>query len=387
MPRVALIAFVLLAFTAAPSSAADDVGTPEPWLTNVRFPSNMAWSADGRLFFDEKDTGDVRVVQDGRLLPDPFLHLDVQSGGEMGLLGIALHPDFPDQPWVYVYFSSAADQRNEVARFRADGNTATDMEFMIDGLELRGIHNGGDLAFGTDGTLFITIGEAAQPDRAQNANDLGGKVLRLDADGTIPADNPFGDSPVYSIGHRNSFGICVDPANGDVWETENGPTSDDEVNRIEAGANYGWPLHLGSNGPAGFVDPVLDYPTVIVPTGCAVWNGALYFGAFDGIVRRLELPPGDPARDEEVANVGSGITDLEVGPDGALYVATVDTIYRMAGPTSSETPTSTTTIPAPTNAAPAADGGGGLPIGWIALGLAVVTIGGLAAARLGRRRG
>jgi glucose/arabinose dehydrogenase len=378
MARLALVALVLFTFTANPASAAGDLGTPEPWLTGVRFPSNMAWSPDGRLFYNEKDTGNVRVVQDGKLLPEPFLHLDVQSGGEMGLLGLALHPDFPQQPWVYVYFSSAADQRNEVARFRADGNVATEMQFMIDGLELRGIHNGGDLAFGADGTLFITVGEAAQPERAQNANDLGGKVLRLNADGTIPVDNPFGDNPVYSFGHRNSFGICVDPSSGDVWETENGPTSDDEVNRIVPGANYGWPLHLGANGPAGFVDPVLDFPTVIVPTGCAVWNGALYFGAYSGAVRRMELPPGDPARDEEVADVGSGITDLEVGPDGALYVATVDTIYRIAGPAGSETPGPT--IPAPV------DGGGTSPILWVALGVVAAVLVGLAAARAARRR-
>ena len=380
MARRAWLALVLVAFGALPSNAVADEEskTFEPWLTGLRFPSNMAWAPDGRLFVTEKDAGDVRIVRDGELLPEPFLHLDVVAGGEMGLLGIALHPAFPDEPWVYVYFSSAADQRNEVMRFRDDGNVARDGEFLVEGLELHGIHNGGDLAFGLDSTLFITMGDAAESERAQIANDIGGKVLRLNADGTIPLDNPFGDSPVYSIGHRNSFGICVDPTTGDIWETENGPTSDDEVNRIVSGANYGWPDQLGPGGrAAGFVDPILDYPQVIVPTGCAVWNGALYFGAFDGIVRRLELPPADPAEDEAVADVGKGITDLAAGPDGALYIATVDTIYRMAGPPVSS-------IPTPAGVAPVADEGA--TTGWIALVFVALAIAALGAARFARRR-
>lgn len=377
MARRACLALVLVALSALPAHAIADEETIEPWLTGLRFPTNMAWAPDGRLFVTEKDAGDVRIVQDGRLLPEPFLHVDVASGTEVGLLGIALHPSFPKVPWVYVYFSSAADQRNEVMRFRADGNVATDSEFLIDGLELHGIHNGGDLAFGLDSTLFITIGDGAQSDRAQVENDIGGKVLRLNANGTIPLDNPFGDSPVYSIGHRNSFGICVDPTTGDVWETENGPTSDDEVNRIESGANYGWPDQLGPGGLSlGFVDPVLDYPEEIVPTGCAVWEGTLYFGAWDGIVRSLRLPPADPARDEAIADLGKGITDLAVGPDGALYVATVDTIYRMGAPP-------TGSIPTP-GAAPSDDGGHSTP--WIALGFVALAIVGLGAARLARGR-
>jgi glucose/arabinose dehydrogenase len=378
MARRAWLALVLVAFGALPSNAvADGAAAFEPWLTGLQFPTNMAWSPDGRLFVTEKDAGNVRIVQDGELLPEPFLHLNVVSGSEMGMLGIALHPEFSRQPWVYVYFSSAADQRNEVMRFRADGNVATDSEFLIDGLELHGIHNGGDLAFGLDSTLFITMGEAGESERAQIPNDIGGKVLRLNANGTIPDDNPYGDSPVYSIGHRNSFGICVDPATGDVWETENGPTSDDEVNRIVSGANYGWADQLGPGGrAAGFVDPVLDYPQVIVPTGCAVWNGALYFGAFDGIVRRLRLPPANPARDEAVADLGKNITDLAVGPDGALYATTLDTIYRMEGPPSGSIPTPAGTPP---------EGGGGTTR-WIAFGFVALAIAGLGAARFARGR-
>src|SRR5205814_10067026 len=132
--------------------------------------------------------------------------------------------------------------------------------------------------------------------------------LRLNPDGSVPTDPLPG--PAYSFGLRNSVGICVDPATGDLWETENGPQSDDEVNRIVAGGNYGWPDQLGPGGVSrGFIDPVVDHRAIIVPTGCAVWHGNLYFGAFDGIVRRIDLPARPRTRDRAVASLGQGITD------------------------------------------------------------------------------
>jgi glucose/arabinose dehydrogenase len=340
MPRrvLAILAAAVLAGSPA-SFAAGSGADPRPWLTRLSFPTNLAWSPDDRLFFTEKDTGNVRIVQDGKLLPRPFVHLDVSPGGETGLLGIALAPGFPQVPWVYLYFSSAADQRNELVRVAAHGNRAGPVQHLLDLLPLRGIHNGGDLAFGTDGTLFVTVGEAGTASNAQDPASLGGKVLRLNPDGS-PATDPL-PGPAYSTGLRNSFGICVDPATGDLWETENGPSSDDEVNRIVAGGNYGWADQLGPGGEShGFIDPVLDYEAIIVPTGCAVWRGSLYFGAFDGIVRRMALPPGAPAQDEAVASVGEGITDLAVGPDGDLYLATVDGIDRITSPAANPIPTS-----------------------------------------------
>jgi glucose/arabinose dehydrogenase len=373
---IAILAAAVLAGSPAWSAAASGTA-PQPWLTGLAFPTNLAWSPDGRLFFTEKDTGNVRIVQDGRLLPRPFLHLDVSPGGETGLLGIALAPDFPTVPWVYLYFSSAADQRNELVRVAADGNRAGPVQHLLDLLPLQGIHNGGDLAFGTDGTLFVTVGEAGEASRAQDPASLGGKVLRLNPDGSAATDPLPG--PAYSMGLRNSFGICVDPATGDLWETENGPTSDDEVNRIVAGGNYGWPDQLGPGGEShGFIDPVLDYPAIIVPTGCAVWRGALYFGAFDGILRRLALPPGSPARDEAVASLSEGITDVAVGPDGDLYVATVDAIDRITTAAVNPIPTSPGVRRPPPGTLDAR--------GWTALAAGVLAAGALVASIRARRR-
>jgi glucose/arabinose dehydrogenase len=373
---MAILAAAVLAGSSASSRAATG-SAPQPWLTGLAFPTNLAWSPDGRLFFTEKDTGNVRIVLDGRLLPQPFVHVDVSPGGETGLLGIALAPGFPRVPWVYLYFSSAADQRNELVRVAAHGNRAGPLQHLLDLLPLQGIHNGGDLAFGTDGTLFVTVGEAGTASNAQDPASLGGKVLRLNPDGSAATDPLPG--PAYSMGLRNSFGICVDPTTGDLWETENGPSSDDEVNRIVAGGNYGWPQQLGPGGEShGFIDPVLDYPAIIVPTGCAVWRGSLYFGAFDGIVRRMALPPVAPAKDEAVASLGKGITDLAVGPDGDLYIATVDAIDRITSPAANPIATSPGVRRRPPGTLDAR--------GWTALAVGGLAVVALVASALARRR-
>jgi quinoprotein glucose dehydrogenase len=354
----ALLALAFVVSGAVPATAARV--KPELIAGHLAFPTNMALSPDGRIFFTEKDTGDVRILQDGEVLPRPFVHLDVVAGGETGLLGIALHPAFPTQPWVYLYYSDAADARNRLIRILADGNTAADRQNMIDGLTTEnGYHNGGDIVFGADGSLFLSLGEAHESARAQDPNDIGGKVVRIEANGTLAPDNPFGpDNPVYSIGHRNSFGLCVDPSTGDLWETENGPGSDDEINRIVAGANYGWPDQLGPGGSPPFVDPVVDYRAVIVPTGCTVWQGDLFVGSYGtGLLHRISLPavPGR-ADDVVVARFDHGITDVEAGPDGALYVSTSDSIWRIEGDAASMSP-----IPVPSSSAapPAAAGPGG----------------------------
>jgi aldose sugar dehydrogenase len=355
-----LPALLALAFVAAGAAPAADAARAKPRLVagDLAFPTNIAFAPDGRIFYTEKETGDIRIIAEGGVLPEPFDHLDVIEGSETGLLGIALHPNFPADPWVYVYYTDAADGRNRMIRILADGDTGTDRQDMIDGLSASlGYHNGGDIVFGLDGSLFLSVGEAHEAERAQDPNDIGGKVIRILADGNLPPDNPFGpDNPVYSIGHRNSFGLCVDPSNGDLWETENGPASDDEINRIVAGANYGWPDQLGPGGAPPFVDPVVDYRVEIVPTGCAVWEGDLFVGSYaTGLLHRIALPavPG-AAVDDVVAHFDRGITDVAVGPDGDLYVATSDSIWRIAGAAASMAPIP---VPSPTAPAPSEDGG------------------------------
>jgi glucose/arabinose dehydrogenase len=329
--RAALSAAVaLLIVVTGPPVAHADEKPAFPGADHLPFVTNVALAPDGRIFFTEKETGEIRIVQDGELLSQPFARFDVVPSGESGLLGLALDPTFEKHPWVYVYFTDAQDGRNHLVRVEADGNTATNQQTLLVLLTATGIHNGGDLAFGADGKLYVTVGETGEASRAQDVNDLGGKVLRLNPDGSVPANNPFGlGNPAFTMGLRNSFGICVDPSSGTIWETENGPTEDDEVNRIQAGGNYGWPDQLGTGGAPKYVDPQLVFPQVIVPTGCAVVGRFLYFGDFSGDLHRVSIDGSELGEQAVVEHLDTGITDVERGPDKDLYVSTSDSIVRL----------------------------------------------------------
>jgi aldose sugar dehydrogenase len=373
----------------------------QPVVEGVAFPTNMAFAPDGRVFFTEKETGHVRILRGDRVLPRPFTTLPVLGGGERGLLGIALHPDFENEPWVYLYLSDPADARNRVVRLRADGDTGGAAETVIDGPPAAsGYHNGGDLVFGPDGMLYVSTGEAHDPELAQDPTDVGGKILRIEPDGSVPSDNPFGrDDPVYASGIRNSFGLCFNPVTGDLWETENGPDRDDEVNRIVAGGNYGWPDQLGRGGGPEFVDPELVYPDPVVPTGCSVSpdGTSLFFGDFGGVVHRAELaPPGYErvSRDEEFATVPGGIVDVAVAPDRSVWLATPDTLWRSTfrleqarsddGGTPTPTATALAPSPATTRTPGPRDGWAGASI-WGAVALAGIVAATLAWLAIRRR--
>ena len=363
----------------SPVLADERPSDPQVLLAEAQFPTNMALTPDGRLLYTEKETGSVRIIEDGRLLNDPFAAIPVKGGAETGLLGIALHPDFPEEPWVYLYLSYKPSRLNRIVRARADGNTAAEVQPVMDLLPIAsGYHNGGELAFGPDGKLYVTVGEAHDGARAQDPLDLGGKILRLNPDGSIPADNPFGENnPVYSLGHRNSFGLCFD-SEGNLFETENGPDAHDEINEIVPGGNYGWPDVSGPGGAPGFVDPTWDFPEIIAPTGCAVEGDTLWFGDFRGDLHRSALD-GVPGNEEVVATFPAGITDVMVGPGGELYVATTDSIMVL-----SEAPVDPV-IASPAVGATEDSGGSNAP--WIAAVVAavVVLIGGLWFRSIARR--
>jgi glucose/arabinose dehydrogenase len=332
---VALLFVALLLF--APSSAATLPPEPEQWLTDLRFPVNMAWAPDGTLFFAEKELGNVRMVVDGELAAEPVATVDVAVSFETGLLGIAIDPRWPGQPWLYLYYSDASDGINRLIRVRVEDGREVGRETLLDALPTTAAyHNGGDLVFGTDGMLYVSVGEAHEPERAQDPVDLGGKVLRLAPDGSIPDDNPIPGTRTFTLGHRNSFGLCVDPATGDLWETENGPGGGDEVNHLVAGANYGWPVGMGPLRDERYTDPFLFFEGTIVPTGCVVWRDHLFFATYgDELLRRFAL-------DGSTSGIASGVSqpmfDLAIGPDGGFYVATADAIWRFAQPPSYASP-------------------------------------------------
>ena len=183
------------------------------------------------------------------------------------------------------------------------------------------------------------MGDGHDGSRSQDPNGIGGRILRLDPDGSIPDDNPFGpDDPTFALGIRNSFGLCFDPETAQLWETENGPTEWDEINLIEPGGNYGWPDHLGPGGDPTFVPPVLAFQDPIVVTGCAgsVADGGLFFGeGYSGNLHRMLLPgtgAGDRTPvDEVLGTFDGGITDVEMDHEGSLWVVTPTALYRQVG--------------------------------------------------------
>lgn len=295
------------------------------------------------MFVTERP-GRIRIVKDGQLLPDPWITLDVLESGESGLLGIALDPQFAQNGYVYVAYTVARFQ-NRLVRLREDPATGKGVidKVLIDSALAASNHDGGRVKFGPDGKLYWTMGDAQNGANAQNPSSLNGKILRLNPDGSIPADNPFPNSYVYSMGHRNPQGLAWQPGTGRLYETEHGPSGGqgaeagggrDEVNLIEAGANYGWPLITGDQTREGLVTPLINSGTqeTWAPSGATFvsqgrWAGSLLFAGLRGqTLYRATLDPNDPRKVTGLERLLSGqygrLRDVVEGPDGAIYVTT-----------------------------------------------------------------
>lgn len=248
-------------------------------------PTDMAVAPDGRIFVAEKN-GLVRVVEDGEMLHDPFTALVVDDFNERGLGHIALHPLFPDSPFVYFFYTVKGSARNRVSRVRANGNYAVPGSEQIlyeTDVKLGSVHNGGAMVFGTDGKLYISTGENGFGDPATNLNNDSGKVLRLNADGSIPADNPFFNvatgkyQSVYAKGFRNPFSMAVQPETGRIFLCDVGGSDWEEINDVLPSKDYGWPVlegkASGQSLPANYKDPLFSYDHGIA---CAVVGAAFY---------------------------------------------------------------------------------------------------------------
>jgi len=338
----------------------------EAYMTGLDFPVALAFSPDGRIFFAEIFTGNIWVIENGLLLPDPLYTLpNTAAFGEMGLLGLALHPQFSSEPWIYAYQTfndtTSGTFYNRVVRIRAPGNIGVFHEVILDQIPAATLHNGGIIGFGPDGKLYATTGDSTKNDvqafTPQDLNSLAGKVLRMNPDGTVPADNPFAGDPnanpyIYTYGHRNPFGLTFHPATGNPYITENGPDCNDEVNLLVPGGNFGWgpsqtcdtsvlpyPQNTNQDGPIPIL-PIAWYTPVTAPVNAAVyigtkfsaWRGDLIMGEFNtASLRRLDLePPNYDAvvGEEVILTVPEPILDVESAPDGAIWFTTPTTIYR-----------------------------------------------------------
>lgn len=295
-------------------------GETEIVLSGLELPWSMARLGD-TTFLSQRDDARILSLTDDGEFREVGRVPNVRHGGEGGLLGLAVLEQGGDT-WIYAFHTAADDNRIVRLPYR-DGGLG-EPEVVLAGIARAGNHNGGRLAFGPDGLLYATTGDAAIPDLSQDPGSLNGKILRMTPEGGVPDDNPFPGSLVYSLGHRNPQGIAWDD-DGQLWAAEFGQNTWDEFNRIEAGANYGWPVVEGQGGVAGYVDPVLQWSTSEAsPSGLAYVDGTFFLAALRG--ERIWAIDVDDAGAVTATPWFTGefgrIRDVAGAPDGTLWFLT-----------------------------------------------------------------
>jgi len=338
-----LVAVLAVAHDQELLNAATPEFTIETLAQGLDTPWAIDFAPDGRVFISERD-GRIRIIERNQLQPEPWMSLEVAATSEAGLLGLALDPSFTKNRFVYVaytYRTGVLTLRNRLVRLREDGKTGKGVldKILIDDVAGANNHDGGRVKFGPDGKLYWTMGDAQTTRHSQDLKSLNGKILRLNSDGSVPADNPFANSYVYSYGHRNPQGIAWQPGTGRLYSTEHGPSGfqgccRDEVNFIEPGKNYGWPEIRGDETKPGMVPPVIQAGTneTWAPTGVTFvsqgpWAGSLLFTGLRGqTLYRVVLDPNDPNKSQTVERHFfrrfGRLRDVVEGPDKALYLLT-----------------------------------------------------------------
>ncbi len=371
MRLFAIVALIVTSATLLTGCPQSESGLPPPIAVGVDLgaeylavnvtPVSCAAAADGRVFFTDKNAGQIRVIKNGVLLETPFATVPVNFAGDRGLLGIALHPEFAFNHRVYVFYTrsdtglSTDDPRavldHRVVYFEADGDVAAGGELFVATLPAAAgtTRIGGRLAFLADKTLLVATGDAEDQDSAQDSDELTGKVLRYTEDGAIPTDNPLADSPVYARGVREPTGLSIDPVSSAAFLAErasNGSTW--EINRIAAGADYGWPALAGKVDTAeeeaiaashpDYVDPAREFGTALLGIAFnnankygAALRSNLFLGATDGRVQHCELSADRLIVEapQAFASELPAVTDLAITPAGTLYVLAADSVLRL----------------------------------------------------------
>ncbi len=318
----------------------------EVWVDNLEVPWSLVFLTGGRALVSER-LGVIKLIKDGILQAKPYAAIDVAHTGEAGLMGLAVHPLYPREPYIYVMhtYKKEGNLYNRVIRLRDNRETGAFDRIVIDNIPGGAFHDGGRIAFGPDGMLYVTAGETFRAELAQDLTSLAGKILRIKPDGDIPEDNPFSGSPIYSYGHRNPQGIAWHPVTKKMFESEHGPSAEfgqfanDEINIIVKDGNYGWPEVIGAPGLKSYIDPIIVWKKTTPPSGIAFYKGNLLsrlkgdlFVATlksQALIRiRFDKDAEKPISIErwfaEDFNNGKygRLRDVVEGPDGALYFLT-----------------------------------------------------------------
>jgi glucose/arabinose dehydrogenase len=299
----------------------------ETAVENLAIPWEIAFLPEGELLVTERSGQLLKIGREKKSIPIQ----GVRHQGEGGLLGLALHPRFAENHWLYLYLTTGAGAglANRVERYRLEDDTLIDRKPIIENIPGASNHDGGRIAFGPDGYLYVTTGDASKSNLAQNKNSLAGKILRLTDDGLIPEDNPFGNA-VYSYGHRNPQGLTWDNQ-GRLWATEHGRSGLlsglDELNLIERGVNYGWPTIQGNEQKEGMRTPVINSGPreTWAPASALFYQGSIFFTGLRGesLYKATISPEGNvtPLKKYLTGQFGR-LRGLVLGPDGFFYIST-----------------------------------------------------------------
>lgn len=310
-----------------PPSDVATLGEPVELTTGLEAPWGLTFLPDGSALVSERISAEiVRVPAEGGEAVTVGVVPDVAVSSEGGLLGIVASPDFAADRTVYASVSGVDENRIVALTIAEDYGSLEVGHVLLDGIQTADRHHGGRLAFGPDGHLWIGTGDAFEPENAAVDDSLNGKILRIAVDGTIPDDNP-GDSPVYSSGHRNVQGIAFGP-DGTAYASELGHRTWDEINVLQAGADYGWPETEGVDGSTGEPPIATIHPDDLSPSGVAYAAGSLWIGALGG-QRLWQLPVDGAAASggpiEHLVGEYGRIRTVELAPDGALWLITSNT--------------------------------------------------------------
>jgi glucose/arabinose dehydrogenase len=301
-------------------------GLDTPWA--------LAFLPDGKLLITERP-GRLRILAHGKLDPNPITISDVYENSEGGLLGLAVHPNFTTNHYIYLYqtYKNTKGIFNRVDRYVFENNTLSNKKTIIDDITASSNHDGGRLKFGPDGKLYITSGDAYNDKNGQDKNSLNGKILRINDDGSIPSDNPFGTA-IWTYGHRNPEGLAFQPGTNSLFSSEHGPSAHDEINIIQKGNNYGWPVITGDQKQQGMITPIANSGLdTWAPAGATFYNGDklgpdfqntfLFTGLRSNTLWRIRLNSDNSVMkmDGLLQGQWGRMRDIIQSPDGYLYIA------------------------------------------------------------------